>query len=140
MTKEIGKDCSGTKPKELGQHIGKNSIVNKLNPFKSTKSNDSKPTGEEMVNDLGYKCIRTTNASEQRAVDDYNRIVKHIKDTRADTRALQYKLDQLEQNLESKTKHIHNLELKTTVDLQHIETWKLVKELLDRGYSVKKEQ
>ena len=33
--KEIGKDCSGTKPKELGQHIGKNSIVDKLNPFKT---------------------------------------------------------------------------------------------------------
>lgn len=93
-----------------------------------------------MVNDLGYKCIRTSNASEQRAIDDYNSIVKHIKDTQSDTKALQHKISKLEQKLESKTKLIHNLELKTTTNLQHIETWELVKELLDRGYSVKKEQ
>lgn len=55
---EIGKDCSGTKQRDLGQHIGKNSIVNKLNPFKSTKSKNRAPTGgNEMTDKLNKVCL-----------------------------------------------------------------------------------
>lgn len=44
---EIGKDCSGTKQRELGLHIGKNSIVDKLNPFKTKKPQTTTVVPEE---------------------------------------------------------------------------------------------